>query len=413
MAEVTAIARLLKTIPYLRGLSREAYAKLARRTRERTYRAGQIIFREGAEGDALYLIKEGEVEIVKGRGKTQTLLARRAAGEYFGEMGLLEGAKRSATIRARTAVTVLEVPGNTMTRILLQYPRVLLETARMLSDQLRQADTRIISDLKKQNAELNRAYKALQKAQVEIVEKERLEREMSLAREVQTSLLPRELPPIGAFHFAGQSRPADVVGGDFFDVFTARSGAFGVMVASVASQGVNAAIFMALVHALVVAEGRRQTSPQIVARRVHHLLLELAKPTMPVSIFYGVVDVQERVLRYINAGSALAMLRDANGEVELLRGEAHMLAAALHTDVEERTISLHAGCGLLLPSAGLVAANNAAGEAYGTDRLQRALQRGPHTPEELRDFVLADLDAHVAGAVQRSDQTLLVLHYAA
>jgi sigma-B regulation protein RsbU (phosphoserine phosphatase) len=175
---------------------------------------------------------------------------------------------------------------------------------------------------------------------------------------------------------------------------------------------VNAAIFMALVHALVVAEGRRQASPQIVARRVHHLLLELAKPTMPVSVFYGVVDVQECVMRYINAGSALALLRHANGAVEMLPGEANMLAASLHTDVEERAISLHKGCVLLLPSAGLIAAQNASGEAYGTDRLQNALKRGPETPQELKDFVLADLDAHCAGAPQHGDQTLLVMRHA-
>ena len=201
MADTTA--KLLKTIPFLRGLSGAAYTILARRTRERAFKAGQLIFREGAPGATLYIVKDGEVDIVKGRGRDAVRLATRRPGEFFGEMSIIEGAKRSATTRARSDVTLIEVPGDVVMQTLLKHPQALLETTRRLSGNLRQSDTTMIRSLKKKNAELRRAYTALQEAQEEIVEKKRLERELELARELQDSLLPRELPPVDDFGSPG------------------------------------------------------------------------------------------------------------------------------------------------------------------------------------------------------------------
>jgi serine phosphatase RsbU (regulator of sigma subunit) len=408
MADTQATAKRLKTIPFLHGLSRAAYAALARQTRERTFKAGQLVFREGAQGSTLYIVKEGEVDIVKGRGKEEVTLAICTAGEYFGEMSILEGSTRSASARARADVTLIEVPGTVVTKTLLENPKLLLETTRRLSGNLRQADSRMIEGLKKKNAELRRAYKALQAAQEQIIEKKRLEYELDLARELQTGLLPRELPPIEAFRFAGRSRPAAAVGGDFYDLIPIGPNFFGLLVASVAGTGMFAAIFMALTRALVVSEGQRQLSPKMVASSVHQLLLQLAKPTMPVSLFYGVVDVRDRSMKYVNAGHAAPLLRNAGGHIESLPGEGVMLAASLRADLEERSIGLKAGDTLVLYTDGLVTAPNAAGEPYGVGRLRAILGGETPAPDALIDAIFADVDGYMRSLPQTADQALLI-----
>ena len=323
-------------------------------------------------------------------------------------MSILEGSTRSASARARADVTLIEVPGTVVTKTLLENPQVLLETTRRLSGNLRQADSRMIEGLKKKNAELRRAYKALQAAQEQIIEKKRLEYELDLARELQASLLPRELPPIEAFRFAGRSRPAEAVGGDFYDLIPIGPNFFGLLVASVAGTGMFAAIFMALTRALIVSEGKRQLSPKMAASSVHQLLLQLAKPTMPVSLFYGVVDVRDRSMKYVNAGHAAPLLRNAGGHIESLPGEGTMLAASLRADMEERSIGLKAGDTLMLYSDGLAKAHNTAGEPYGVGRLRAILSSEAAAPDALIDAVFADVDEHTRAAPQTADQALLI-----
>ncbi len=412
MANTQSTAKLLKTIPFLRGLSNAAYAALARRSREHAFKKGRLIFREGSQGTTLYIVKDGEVDIVKGRGKDAVTLATRRSGEFFGEMSIIEGAKRSAAARAHTDVTLIEVPGDVVLKTLQQHPKVLLETTRQLSSNLRQADTTMIGKLKKKNVELRRAYRALQSAQEEIIEKKRLERELELARDLQDSLLPRELPPLEDFTFAGRSRSAEVVGGDFYDVIPIGPKFFGLLIASVTGKGLLAAIFMALTRALVVSEGQRQQQPKIVATQVHRLLLQLAKPTMPVSMFYGVVDVRDRSLKYINAGHPAPLLREADGAIATLPGEGTQLAASLTVDVEERSVILKPGQSLALYTDGLTQTEDADGLAFGIDRLKTALSGEVTSPEALIDRVFGAVDAHRGEAAQRSDQAVLVVHVA-
>jgi len=410
MANTKATANLLRTVPFLKGLPSPDYAALARRSRERAFKAGRTIFREGSQGTTLWIIKDGEVDIVKGRGRDEVTLVTRRASEYFGEMGIIEGTKRSAATRARTDVTLIEVPGDVVMKTLLKHPSVLLETTRQLSSNLRRADTTMIQGLKKKNAELRRAYKALQEAQDEIVEKKRLERELELARELQDSLLPRELPQLPGLQFAGRSRPAEAVGGDFYDVIPIRSNLFGLLIASVAGQGLFAAIFMALTRALVVSEGQRQEHPHLVASNVHRLLLQLAKPTMPVSMFYGVIDARERTVTYVNAGHPPPLIRSVDGSVAALPGAGTQLAASLRVQVDERSTMLQAGQTLVLYTEGLPHTGNPAGEPFGVARLKAVLGGEVASADALVDRLFAAVDGHRGGVARRGDQALLVVH---
>jgi serine phosphatase RsbU (regulator of sigma subunit) len=131
---------------------------------------------------------------------------------------------------------------------------------------------------------------ALEAAQAGLAAKERLERELELARQVQQSMLPRTFPAFPGYRFAAMNEPAREVGGDLYDVFALDGDRFGVVIADVSDKGMAAALYMALSRSLILAEARREASPSAVLQQVNRLLREVGEPEMLVSVFYGVVD---------------------------------------------------------------------------------------------------------------------------
>ncbi|NIV36729.1 MAG: stage II sporulation protein E, partial [Anaerolineae bacterium] len=140
---------------------------------------------------------------------------------------------------------LLEFSEAGLRQALAEQPELLYRTVAALSVRLRESDQHLIADLRRKNEELARAYRELQEAQAALVEKERLERELELAREIQRRLLPKTFPRLAGFDCAAASRPARQVGGDFYDVIPLASDRVGLVMADVSGKGMPAALFMA------------------------------------------------------------------------------------------------------------------------------------------------------------------------
>jgi serine phosphatase RsbU (regulator of sigma subunit) len=251
----------------------------------------------------------------------------------------------------------------------------------------------------------------LEAAQAELVKKERLERELELARQVQQSLLPRMFPLVPGYAFAARSEPARRVGGDFYDVILLDADRFGVVIADVSDKGMPAALFMALTRSLLLAEARRESSPRAVLANVHRLLLELGEPQMFVTVFYGVVDGTARRLTYARAGHDRPLLL-RSGTAQPLGGEGTFLgyleADELH--LSEEQIDLAAGDRLVLYTDGLIDALAPDGRPFGLGRLVSLLQSHAElSPAELCAATFDDLVAYQGTADQYDDMTLLVV----
>ncbi len=168
--------------------------------------------------------------------------------------------------------------------------------------------------------------------------KERLERELELARQVQQSVLPCTFPQVPGYGFCARSEPARQVGGDFYDVFLLGPDRFGLVIADVSDKGMPAALYMALTRSLLFAEARREDSPRAVLLNVNRLLQELGEPDMFVSVFYGVIDAAERRLTYARAGHDRPLLL-RGGDVLPLGGTGAVLgildAQDLHLSEEQ------------------------------------------------------------------------------
>lgn len=259
----------------------------------------------------------------------------------------------------------------------------------------------------------------LQRAQAQLVQKERLEREMELAREVQQSVLPCTFPALPGYAFAARNEPAREVGGDFYDVFAIEADRFGLVIGDVSDKGMPAALYMSRVHSLLRSEARRLVarnrtplaSPADVLNQVHGLLQELGGSDLFATVFFGVVDVPSRRLTFTRAGHDRPLLL-RGGCVMTLEGEGTVLGYPgldnLHLSVEE--IDLAPGDLLVLYTDGLTDAQGLSGKAFGLERLKAALEScGACPPAALCEAVFGCLDGHQAGVPQYDDTTLLVV----
>jgi sigma-B regulation protein RsbU (phosphoserine phosphatase) len=251
----------------------------------------------------------------------------------------------------------------------------------------------------------------LQAAQAELVEKERLDREMELARQVQQSVLPRIFPLMPGYTFGALNQPARRVGGDFYDVILLDGDRFGIVIADVSDKGMPAALYMALTRSLLLAEGRRDRSPRNVLNKVHRLLLELGEPDMFVTVFYGVVDGPARRLTYARAGHDRPLVLH-EGRAQPLGGEGTFLGFPdldeLH--LSEEQINLAPGDRLVLYTDGLIDALSPKGQSFGLGRLQTVLlAQADLPPDELCAATFTELSAFQGDAQQYDDMTMLVV----
>ncbi|MBC8248283.1 MAG: SpoIIE family protein phosphatase [Anaerolineales bacterium] len=407
----TVNAEMLRKLPFLEGARPEVVERLAGAVVERSFQTGQVILQEGSTGRELYLIVEGLVEVVRGREAEEVVLAKRGPGDFFGEMGIIEDSPRFATIRALEPTHLLEFSERDLRSVLVLQPLLLYQAVRVLSARLREADLQMIADLQRKNQELAQAYRELQEAQAALVEKERLERELELARELQQSILPQEFPDLPGFNCAARSRPARQVGGDFYDVIPLSGGRVGLVMADVSDKGLAAALYMALTRSLIHAEAKHSSSPRKVLLKIHRLLLEMGQADMFVTVFYGVLDPAEGTLRYARAGHDRPLLfSPITGECRFLAADGILLGYVEKVRLEEVDVHLRPGDLLVLYTDGITDANSPAGEFFGVERLREAVSAaGGLSAQDVCDLIFEHVDRFQAEAVQHDDMALLVV----
>jgi sigma-B regulation protein RsbU (phosphoserine phosphatase) len=407
----TVDIEFLSRLPFLQGAGPQVLRGLAAAAVEKSAHRGEVILEEGTTGRELFVIIEGSVEVLKGRGGQQMRLATRGPGEFLGEMGLIEARPRFATVRALQPTRLLEFSEESLHSVLAEQPALLYQAVRVLMARLREADLKMIADLQGKNVELAEAYRGLQEAQAALVEKERLEHELALARDLQQSILPHQFPPLPGFDFAARSRPAQQVGGDFYDVIPLAKDRVGLVMADVSDKGMPAALYMALTRSLIHAEAKRSVSPRRVLLNVHRLLMEMSKAEMFVTAFYGVLDGASGSLRYARAGhDRPLLLHRSSGECQLLDAQGMLLGYLERVSLEEAEAVLDSGDVLVLYSDGITDAVSQAGDFFGVERLRQTVCRGGGLgAQPLCDRVFEQVDAFQAGAAQHDDMALLVV----
>jgi serine phosphatase RsbU (regulator of sigma subunit) len=403
----------LSQVPLFAALPRHEIAHLAATLPTRDFPEGALLFREGAAGDLFYVLLEGQVEIIKALGTpAERVLGIRQAGAFIGEMSLFsrEGT-RTASVRANTPLHVLEMRRADFDALLARQPMLAYTMTRILSQRLEESENQTIRDLVEKNRQLTQAYDELKAAQVQIIEKEKLDAEMDIARTIQRSILPHDPPRLPGFDFGMRIEPMASVGGDFFDFIPLGQGKYGLAVGDVSGHGVPAAIFMALTFSLLRAEASRALSPGEALQAVNHHLLELNDSGLYVTVLYGILNGVTGEFSYARAGHDLPMVIDAQGEgihLEKHLGQALGLFPDLILDVH--SIILPPGSLLFLYTDGVTEAINAAGEFFQVQGLQDVLRSGRWaSAQDVCDTVWNALQSYSGVSSPQDDVTLVAL----
>jgi serine phosphatase RsbU (regulator of sigma subunit) len=376
------------------------------------YPAQTVLCRQGEIEHTFYIVVNGRVSVVQRVDEgEERLLGLLGENAIFGEMSLIDNSPRMATVTTVIPTTVLEINEQVFDQLVTTSPAVAYAVVQKILSNTRQLDNRSIQELKSKNEALEQAYEALKAAQAEVVEKERLEKELELAAAVQISLLPGDLPQYPDYRFAAYLRPARLVGGDFYDVMNLDDDHVGLLIADVADKGFHAALFMAVSRTLFHQECQYSLSPAAVALAVHRGMLGVAKKADSfVTAFYGVLHRPSGRLTYARAGHDRPLLFHPDGSVEMLSGDGRFLGMWPEITLKEYSIRLEPGCRLVLYSDGVTDAVNPYGERYGAERLQQVLQNNGSKPAEtLKDLIAADVARFCQTAPAFDDLTLLVV----
>jgi phosphoserine phosphatase RsbU/P len=280
-----------------------------------------------------------------------------------------------------------------------------------LTKRLDATNTTAFRDLQEKNLQLQHAYDDLKAAQAQLIEKERLERELQVAAEIQVSILPQQLPSVKGYAFGAYMQPARTVGGDFYDLLHLGGDRLGVVVGDVADKGIPSAIFMARTHALIAAEAVHGGTPGEILRRVNKHLIQLEQSDLFVTVLFGILEQAAGAFSYARAGHELPVLLMPEGQVRTLpQGMGQPVGLFEDMQLDEQKMLLPFGGTLVLFSDGLTDCRNLAGESFGYQRVTGVLgrQKG-QTGQPICDSLANALSNYQAGAAQDDDITILTV----
>jgi sigma-B regulation protein RsbU (phosphoserine phosphatase) len=284
----------------------------------------------------------------------------------------------------------------------------------ILSERLDATNDSTFRDLTEKNHALQKAYDELKAAQVQLIEKERLERELKVAADIQLSILPDILPTTPGFDFGARILPARQVGGDFYDVYLLAEKLAGIVIGDVADKGVPAALFMARAHALIMAEADSSTSPGDVLRFANGHITRLQKSAQFVTALYGTLNTTTGQFAYARAGHEPPLLLSSNGKVQRVPHAAGMsLGLWDEITLDEQVVKLEKGSTLVLFTDGMTDCRDPKGTAFGLERISSTLSGlAGLTAQEVCDRLFNTLMSFQNGASQDDDVTLVAIHAA-
>jgi sigma-B regulation protein RsbU (phosphoserine phosphatase) len=251
-------------------------------------------------------------------------------------------------------------------------------------------------------------------------EKRRLEEELRIARDIQTSLLPRGPLRVPGVTLAALCVPAREVGGDYYDFFPLGDERVGMLIADVAGKGTSAALYMAELKGLMLSLSQVYQSPKQLLVEVNRIISENLDARSFITMTYAVLDIKRQTMTYARAGhtpliylpagqqAPAAQVLAPGGLVLGLRIDG--IAAKFESLLEESTLTLGPGDVCVLFTDGITEAMNIEADLFGEKRLCRVVEQHGHLPsEELRERILREVEDWVGFADQHDDMTMILI----
>lgn len=354
----------------------------------------------------------------------------RESGVIVGSLGAASSAAQVSRARMTSIVTVVSI---TILMILIGIPATMVVLHRKLrplsiiTDTLKNVhydDIKIDIPLKSRNefgylAETLRVMgHKLGTAQKDFIEKERINRELEIARDIQANILPSNYPRHSKFNFWGAYRSAKMVGGDYYDFIDFNDRHLAFLVADVSGKSLPGMLVMLLTRDIVKKHSWQVRQPDELLCEVNRELLPSIKKGMFVTMFFGLLDKQSGVFKFASAGhNPLIRLNGRSGKAELMKTKGFPLGMVTPDKFNERIecaeIKLEADDWLIQYTDGINEAVNREGEEFGMERFVSMLEeaRTGQTPD-LINRIIAEHELFTSNSEQFDDITLIAMKWA-
>lgn len=367
----------------------EGLALLSATAKTVEYPPAEVLFREGDPGDCLYLLVTGAVRILKDHTPVMTLTQ---PGMCIGEMALITEETRSATVETIEPSSLLRISRDDFYRALEADMSIARGVFSALNRKLRE---NLLFQMKVERREIAR------------------KESLRMAAEVQRSLLPKQEVVLPRICTAGYCRPADLVGGDYYDYLTLPDGKLAIFLADVMDHGLHSAMLMAMLKSGLHAQMSFDPSVDGVLRAVRRIVNEDVGIFIYLSCCYVLIDPDAQEMAYLNAGSP-PMLLYRSAEREILELESTLSPPGLlpaNSDDECTAIRVpwRPGDILLIYSDGLSEAQDPSRQMYGPERITRVLRgASDREAQAILRAILADLERFLGSNRRKDDLTLVV-----
>lgn len=253
---------------------------------------------------------------------------------------------------------------------------------------------------------------ALENAQLhrDLIEKERLERDMTLARQIQYSLLPETPPAVPGFDIALLNQPCFEVGGDYYDFLRLSPETLMVVIADVEGKGMSSALVMSNLQATLRTLVLHVHSLDHIAQGLNRMILSGTRGGKYLSLFLGLIDLGRKAIHYINCGHVPpAIVRQAQAPLQLTEGG---LVVGLFEKVQYKRghVKFEQGDVLVLCTDGITEAMDTTNDEYGLSRLIACVQEAASLPApEIVSAVRADVDRFSKGGEHLDDKVMIAI----
>jgi sigma-B regulation protein RsbU (phosphoserine phosphatase) len=255
----------------------------------------------------------------------------------------------------------------------------------------------------------------LEKNRTAIREKERVDRELEIARDIQKTLLPERIPEIRDYQIDAFYKPASQVGGDYFDIIETGESRYLFVVGDVAGKGIPGLVVMAMVRIMVRDLASRGESPSRLLRHLNMLLRKDMSNNIFVTLFCGQLDTSSGVFEFASAAHMpLCFFSGSDSTVRQIRTKAKPLGLfdddVFSRGLEEERIDMHPGDMIFQYTDGLNETHDSAGEEFGIDRIGEILSRlAPSGAKAVLSGMRTSLDAFRGKTPMGDDLTLLAV----
>jgi serine phosphatase RsbU (regulator of sigma subunit) len=247
----------------------------------------------------------------------------------------------------------------------------------------------------------------------ENLEKQRMEEELSIARDLQMSMLPSVCPEVTGFRIAASSTPAREVGGDFYDFIEMREEKIGIVVGDVTGKSVSGALVMSASRSVFRMLSEEDLTVGNMMERANHRIKKDVKSGMFVALLFALVDTKNGSLSLCSAGQTQPIhfsVKTGRAELVETEGDSFPLGIIDEADYQETRIELTPGDRVIFYTDGIVEAMNEKEEIFGFERLLDLVRKsGSLSAEALLKEILEKVEEFAGGAPQHDDLTVIVV----